>query len=38
LFGLRGTFGLSFRMGGFRVIIGLGVPFQLAVDAYGPTT
>jgi hypothetical protein len=38
LFGFNGTFGLSFNIGGFLVIIGFGVPFRMAVLAYGPTT
>ena len=38
LFGLNGTFGLSFRIAGFLVIIGFCVPRTIEVDANEPAT
>jgi hypothetical protein len=39
LFGFSGIFGLSFSSsGGFRVMTGLGVPFRIEAEMWGPTT
>ena len=39
LFGFSGIFGLSLsRSGGLRVMTGLGVPFNIDEDMWGPTT